>query len=207
MVNGPNMQPAEALRRLREGNQRFVLGKLTHASRVTPDYRTELLKGQEPFASILTCADSRVAVDHIFDVGLGEIFACQNAGNVLDDVTLGSIEYAAAHTGCPLLCVLGHTHCGAVKATIGVAHQPDAYESPNIDAIIRRMLPAVLQTRTEGGSDDAWARRAERRHVLNSCAQITQRSTLLAERIAWGHFKIIGGLYDLATGEVEFLYL
>jgi carbonic anhydrase len=207
MPKGPSIQPAEALRLLREGNQRFIVGQLTHASRLTPGLRTDLLKGQEPYASIITCADSRVSAEHIFDAALGEIFACENAGNIVDDITLGSVEYAAVHTGCPVLCVLGHTHCGAVNATIAVAKAPETYESPNIDAIIRRLLPAVLQTRVEGSSEDDWARRAERRHVQNSCAQITQRSALLAERIARGHFEIIGGLYDLATGEVEFLNL
>jgi carbonic anhydrase len=205
MSHGPSLPPSEALKKLMEGNQRFIKDQNTHHARVRNDRRQELLQGQAPYAAVLTCADSRVAPEHIFDAGLGEIFVVRNAGNLLDEVVVGSLEYAAAHTGCPVAFVLGHRKCGAINATLSVAKSPDAHETPNVDDIVRRLMPAVMATRVPEVADADWADAAAKKNVVNVCVQLAQRSPLLAGLAAKGQFKIVGGYYDLASGQVELL--
>lgn len=205
MSHGPSLPPQEALERLLEGNARYASGATTHAARLTAERRRELTGGQAPFASVLTCADSRTPPEHVFDAALGEIFVCRNAGNVLDDVVLGSFEYAAAHLGCPLLVVLGHDRCGAVGAAVSMVKDPAAHESPFVDEIARRLMPAVIATREGQRDDAAWTDAAARRNVTDVCRQVGQRSGLLRDRIARGHYRVVGAFYDLASGRVELL--
>jgi carbonic anhydrase len=205
MSHGPALTPDEALTRLKEGHDRFAQGSHRHNDHLDAEYRAELGRGQTPYASVLTCADSRVAPEHIFDAGLGDIFVCRNAGNVFDEVTLGSIEYAAAHTGCSLLVVMGHSSCGAAGATVAYAKDPTMHESPNVDDVLRRILPAVIATRRDGLADAEWANQAARQNVENVCRQVRQRSPLLRDKIDRGEFRVVGAWYDISTSRVTFI--
>ena len=205
MSTPPSMPPAEALEKLVAGNARFAAGETTHAGRIGDARRRELIGGQAPFASVLTCADSRTPPEHLFDAGLGELFVCRNAGNVMTDAALGSFEYAAAHTGCPLLVVLGHTSCGAVGAAVGSVENPGASESPAVDDVVRRLLPAVLATRADRADRAAWVDAAAQRNVADICAQVEGRSAIVRERARRGDYRVVGAWYDLASGRVSLL--
>jgi carbonic anhydrase len=205
MSQGPSLPPSEALEKLKAGNKRFVANELSHTQRIHDARRRELIEGQSPYAAVLTCADSRTPPSHIFDAGLGDLFVCRNAGNLIDEAILGSIEYAAAHTGCPLVCVLGHDKCGAVGAAVAAAKDPVVFETPNVDDIVRRLLPAVLATRSRAADDEAWVDEAAKKNVEMVCAHITQRSPLLRAMIDRGDFMVVGGYYDLGSGQVEYI--
>ena len=138
---GPSISPDEALQRLMDGNKRYVENKMTTSSRCDAASRTALAHSQKPYAVVLTCSDSRVPPEIIFDKGLGEIFVIRVAGNVPDPVVLGSIEYAVEHLGSPLIMVLGHERCGAVKATVEARGKTTG--SKNIDAIAKTIAASV----------------------------------------------------------------
>jgi carbonic anhydrase len=197
------MKPEEALAKLRSGNERFSNGRSQLGSGIGQTRLQELTGGQAPYATVLTCSDSRVAPEYIFDAGLGDIFICRNAGNVLDEVTLGSIEYAAAHTGCPLLVVLGHQSCGACTATVAHVKNPDMHETDNVDDIVRRIMPAVIATPS---MDDqkAYVDQVAKTNVAKVCRQVTQRSPLLGSFIQKGEYQVVGAFYNLASGKVDF---
>lgn len=187
--------PDEALQRLVEGNQRFVLGDITHMHR-TPGERTQLVHGQRPFAIILGCADSRVPPEIVFDQGLGSLFVVRSAGQVLDKPLLGSIEYAAEHLGSRLIVVMGHEKCGAVKATV------DGGEAPgNIATLVEAIRPAVEAARNQKG--DLLAN-AIRMNVQREKSELMSRSDIIAELVHKGQVKIVGAVYDLQTGRVLF---
>jgi carbonic anhydrase len=201
------LSPEKAVKRLLEGNERYRSQEPTNVTRLDESRRKELTGGQTPFASILTCADSRTPPEHIFDAALGELFVCRNAGNVVDDVTLGSIEYAAAHTGCPVVVVMGHNACGAVAAAVAAAKDPDVHETHNVDDIVRRIMPAVMST-AEGQTDEReWADTAAKKNVLFSCRNILQRSNLLRKKVRKGTYAVAGAWYDLESGRVSVLLM
>ena len=133
----------EALKRLREGNRRFVDGVRHIETPASPEKRNDLLAGQAPFAVILACADSRVPVEHIFDQGFGDLFVIRVAGNIAAPSQIGSAEYAAQQLSTRLLVVLGHTRCGAVGATLESLRQPGGKLSENMASIVDRIRPAV----------------------------------------------------------------
>ncbi len=195
-----------ALSRLVDGNTRYVSGETTHVNRIGPERRRGLTEGQSPFASVLCCADSRLPPEHLFDAGLGELFVCRNAGNVLTDAALGSFEYAAIHTACPLLVVLGHSDCGALTAAVAAACKPTKSESPCIDDVMRRLLPAVLATE-DAGRDDPAARvnAAAEKNVHLVCEQALQRSAILANLVERSRFGVVGAWYDLGSGRVSII--
>jgi carbonic anhydrase len=199
------MPPREAKEKLIAGNRRYTENSLTSPQRMGEDRRRELTGGQSPFAAILCCADSRVPPEHIFDAALGELFVCRNAGNLIDEATLGSIEYAVAHTGCPLVCVMGHNSCGAVGAAVAAAKDPSLHETPNVDDIVRRLLPAVIATQKEGQSHTEWVNAAAVRNVKDSCGHTLQRSPLIEGKVDRGECAVVGAWYDLASGKVELL--
>ncbi|MFO8074255.1 MAG: carbonic anhydrase [Polyangia bacterium] len=206
MPDEKQVTPDDALRRLLEGNARYVSGEMTHPNRIGPERRRELSGGQSPFASVLGCADSRVPPEHLFDAALGELFVCRNAGNVLTDAALGSFEYAAAHTTCPLLIVLGHSDCGALTAAVAAAETPTDSESPCIDDLMRRLLPAVLATGGSGDGDPAArvnAAAAQNVHLV--CEQALQRSSILSNLVESARFRVVGAWYDLGTGRVSII--
>lgn len=136
-----NISPDEALQKLMDGNKNYVENKLTNTSRSDSKTRESLATSQKPYAIVLTCSDSRVPPELIFDTGLGEIFVVRVAGNIPDPVVIGSIEYAAEHLGSPLILVLGHERCGAVTATVDAKGKSTG--SPNIDAIAKAIRPSV----------------------------------------------------------------
>lgn len=185
------MHPDDALTKLKEGNARFISGKA--AGRNFVARRAELVSGQKPFAIILTCSDSRVAPEHIFDTGLGDIFVVRTAGNIADAIALGSIEYAAEHLGSALLVVMGHESCGAVKAACGADHAEG-----NIDAIVKELQVAVKI----GGKDPA---RVVGENVKCVIKAIRSRSQICSRLEKEGKLKIAGAIYSLSTGKAELL--
>ena len=187
----------EALQRLIDGNQRFLAGT---ASGVLPEEakREALKDGQAPFAVILGCADSRVSPELIFDQGLGELFVVRTAGHVATPIELGSIEYAVEHLGARLIVVLGHSSCGAVQATLGAIDDPESSSTPNIEALIEQIRPAVSSL-GEAEGDQRLADAVEA-NVHATVEHLSAGSDLLRER---EDLVITGAVYSLETGAVE----
>jgi carbonic anhydrase len=193
----PNSNPVAAWKALKEGNERFVAGEPAHPSQSIED-RARLAAGQKPTAVVFGCADSRVAAEIIFDQGLGDMFVVRTAGHVIDSAVLGSIEYAVTVLNVPLIVVLGHDSCGAVKATLSVL---DDGEVPGgfVRDIVERITPTVLQGRHAGLTR---VDEFETRHVNDTVAQLRVRSSAIAERLAAGTVAIVGLTYHLAEGRV-----
>jgi len=192
-----NMPTAdEALERLRAGNLRYVSARMSHPNQ-TPVRRGELLRGQHPFVVILGCADSRVPPEVIFDQGLGDLFVIRVAGNVIDPIVLGSIEYAAVHLHTPLIVVLGHSKCGAVAATASGAELGG--HLPSIAAAIQ---PAINTARQMPGNLVDNAIRENARMVTR---QLSSSTPLLAPLVNTGKLRVLPAHYDLASGSVEIL--
>src|SRR6185437_16198370 len=197
MATMPNTNPVTAWKALKEGNERFVAGKPEHPSQ-SIEHRAALAEGQKPTAVLFGCADSRVAAEIIFDQGLGDMFVVRTAGHVIDSAVLGSIEYAVTVLNVPLIAVLGHDSCGAVKATLTALDEgvvPGGY----VRDIVERVIPSILAGRREGLSR---VDEFEARHVAETGAQLMARSTAVAERVASGDLAIVGLTYHLADGRV-----
>ena len=188
--------PDAALARLLEGNARFVAGNATHPHQ-SNERRAELVGGQAPFAVILTCADSRVAPEIYFDQGLGDLFVLRNAGNVLDDHIIGSIEYAIEHLHAGLVVVVGHAKCGAVAATVAGGHAPG-----HIHSIVESIEPALESVRSQEGDKVDNTVRANARRVAEILRHV---EPIVGEAVKSGSVKVVAGRYDLATGRVEIL--
>jgi carbonic anhydrase len=191
-----NVTADEALARLKAGNERFVTGKLIHPN-VGTDRRAEVAKGQNPFAIIVGCSDSRVGPEVVFDQGLGDIFVIRTAGNVVDDVALGSIEYAADHFGVPVILVLGHTRCGAVSAAVAGGQAPG-----HVASVVEKIKPAVDETKGKPGDAVDNAVRANVRHVVN---QLRNATPILSALVKSGKLRVVGACYDLDTARVDLL--
>ena len=192
MIESPNSE--EALAKLMSGNKRYIIAKQAHAN-LTLERRAELKDGQRPIAIILGCSDSRVPPEIIFDQGLGDLFVIRVAGNILDDVVLGSIEYAASHLGTSLLMILGHSRCGAIEAT--AARSGMEGHLPCIAAAIH---PSLDEAKDKPGN------------LINNAAKINAKMiaeklsssvSILAERVNTGKLKVVAAFYDLYTGVVE----
>ncbi len=192
----------EALQKLMDGNKRFASGNLAKKD-LGDEKRKELLKGQKPFAIVITCSDSRVPPELFFDQGLGDIFVIRVAGNIVDPIELGSIEYAAEHLNSPLLFVLGHSDCGAVKATIESKGEPEG----NIGAIVKKIEPAADFAKKKGGSKDEVLQTAIQENVKDVYKDIMEKSKIVNHLSHEGKLKIVGGEYMLSTGKVEMLEL
>lgn len=197
--------PERALQNLRAGNASFVKGdRLPY--RIDEDYRRELARGQLPYASIICCSDSRAAPEQIFQAGLGQLFVVRNAGStVANPQALGSVEYSVHEWEVPLVVVLGHTKCGAVKEAVNIVKN-NAVFPPTLEGLLLPLLPAVLATREENVDD--WINKAVRENVrritrtLRSCDQ-----PILSPPQRAGKLKVVGAVYDLAEGEVDFFDL
>ncbi len=196
----------EAIERLKEGNRRFVAGR-RRSGAVSPNRRMRLTDGQNPFAAILGCSDSRVPAELVFDQGLGDLFVVRVAGNVAAPSQVGSVEFAADKFGIELVVVLGHTRCGAVEATLEELDHPAGNPSANLGAILNRIRPAVrsLPDMAPDADHDTLARQAVRANVRAQVAVLTQGSEMLGRLVETGRLTVVGAEYDLATGEVEFL--
>jgi carbonic anhydrase len=191
----PNSNPVSAWKALREGNERFVADMPEHPSQSIAD-RARLAQGQKPTAVLFGCADSRVAAEIIFDQGLGNMFVVRTAGHVFDSAVLGSIEYAVTVLNVPLIVVLGHDSCGAVKATLGAlddGEMPGGY----VRDIVERVTPSILLGRKEGLTR---VDEFEARHVAETGKQLVDRSTAIAKGIESGTLAIAGVTYHLADG-------
>jgi carbonic anhydrase len=198
--DAPVDTPEAALARLREGNRRFVRGRGRHPHQSPRDIR-ELANGQDPFAIVVGCADSRVPPEVLFDQGLGDLFDNRVAGNIVDTIMLGSIEYAVEHFAPPVLVVLGHERCGAVSAAVEViesgGHAPGA-----IGAIVEALRPVVEPL--IGGPGDV-VEAAVRANVLAQARHLTEVSEIAREKVHAGELTIVGARYDLDSGRVVLL--
>ncbi len=191
----------EVLAQLLAGNGRFVKGQL-HNPRRTPDDFRAVAKSQYPLAVIVACADSRVAPELLFDMGVGDLFVVRVAGNVMDGagVTVkGSIEYAIAELHVPLVVVLGHSNCGAVKSAVTHIDQKDSLPGA-INGLVELIKPAVLKVQGQPG--DIYAN-ATRENVRIGVEKLKNLQPILAPGVKQGSVKVVGGVYDLHTGKVE----
>lgn len=200
------MSAAVALERLREGNQRFAAGLRSTEVLATHTRRADLLKGQEPFAIVLGCSDSRVPAEIVFDQGLGDLFVIRVAGNIVAPSQVGSVEFAATKFGTPLVVVLGHSDCGAIGATLEELRQPAATRSRNLRSIVNRIRPsieALLATELRE-NPEALIREAAKANVRASVDHLRHGSEILEELVVGGGLRIVGAEYSLETGLVEF---
>lgn len=189
----------EALQLLRDGNKRFTEGNLA-AKDMGKTRREELVsKGQDPFAIIITCSDSRVPPELLFDQALGDLFVIRTAGNIVDPIAVGSAEYAIEHLGVQLLVILGHSNCGAVKATV------DGGEAPgSIAAIVSKIAPSVQKARAAGAAGDELYETSCLENVKAVINEIME-SHIVKHFIKDGKLTVIGAKYHLDSGEVEFI--
>ncbi|MDH5424611.1 MAG: carbonic anhydrase [Gammaproteobacteria bacterium] len=195
-----------ALKRLQEGNSRFVNGLRSVETMMTHAKRATLTEGQEPFAIILGCSDSRVPAEIVFDQGLGDLFVIRVAGNIVAPSQIGSVEFAAAKFKTRLVVVLGHSQCGAVSATVEELKRPDSEQSLNIKSIVERIRPSVEAFKpTELWNDDvALVEQSMRANVRASANQLRHGSAILENLSAKEDLLIVGAEYSLETGKVEF---
>ena len=196
---------AEALQLLSDGNRRFVANVRSHDS-ATEARRAEVAAGQEPFAIILGCSDSRVPAEIVFDQGLGDLFVIRVAGNIVAPSQVGSVEFAAARYGTRLVVVLGHSQCGAILATIDELKRPTVNQSRNLHSIVDRVRPAVeplLQTGLNLQQDDLVSH-AVRANVRSSVSQLRHGSEMLEHLIEKDNLAVVGAEYSLETGVVDF---
>ncbi|MDO4222479.1 MAG: carbonic anhydrase [Acinetobacter sp.] len=196
----------QALQRLKDGNRRFVEGTVSPHQFLSHKQRIDFAEGQNPFAIILGCSDSRVPAEMIFDQGLGDLFVIRVAGNIVAPSQVGSVEFAAERYDCSVVVVLGHSHCGAIQATIDVLTQPDVQSSLNLMSIVNRVRPSVeILMQTELKDDlQKLSKHAVRSNVFASVNQLRHGSAVLENLISQGKLKIVGAEYSLETGEVEF---
>ncbi|MEX2223284.1 MAG: carbonic anhydrase [Candidatus Rokuibacteriota bacterium] len=197
----------EALERLREGNRRFASGMRSRDTLLSHSRRAELATEQQPFAIILGCSDSRVPAEIVFDQGLGDLFVIRVAGNIVAPSQVGSVEFAAARFGTRLVVVLGHSQCGAVRATVEELQQPTETQSRNLRSIVDRVRPSVEGLlRTELRHDlDVLVRQAVRANVGVSVNHLRHGSEILEQLIQNESLRVVGAEYSLETGVVEFL--
>jgi len=198
---------AGAWERLRVGNARFAAGELGQylaklAAETDPETRAELASGQHPFATVLTCSDSRVSPELLFDEGLGCLFVVRVAGNVVDPATLGSVEYGCEHLNTGLLIVLGHSSCGAVTAAMG----PPSGDSDcrGVGSIIEKIIPSAQAAQAEFPADkDAALNSAIRRNVIQQKDALLSESPALRGLVAKGALTVMTAIYNISTGLVE----
>lgn len=194
----------EALERLRAGNRRFVDGTRTSTAQLSAQARGASLE-QRPFAIVLGCSDSRVPAEMVFDQGLGDLFVIRVAGNIVAPSQVGSVEFAANAFGTRLVVVMGHSHCGAIQATLDEMRSPSG-QSRNIRSIVDRIRPSVESlARTELRNDPAaLAAEAVRANVRASVNQLRHGSEILETLIARDGLRVVGAEYSIESGVVDF---
>jgi carbonic anhydrase len=193
----PSVAPAEAISKLKEGNARYTSGSLQHPGQ-TAERRTELARTQHPFAAILSCSDSRVPPEVVFDQGIGDLFIVRVAGNIINDEGLGSLEYTVDHLGTRLILVLGHQRCGAVDAareTIAAKGKAPGH----IQSLVTAIEPAVEAT-AKGDLETTI-----KANVKNVVQALRSSTPILKAQVDSGKIQVIGGYYSLDTGAVTFL--
>lgn len=192
------MTPREAWEQLLAGNARFVAGQPQHPNQDTA-HRNQLSDGQTPCAIVFGCGDSRVAAELIFDQGLGDLFVVRTAGHVTDDAVMGSLEYGVEILGIPLVVVLGHDNCGAVKAAID-ARDSGVMPPGYIRDVVERLIPSLLAGQRQGIDDYAGL---ISQHVSETVGQLTERSRILFRAVRDGRCAIVGLEYALSAGSVR----
>jgi carbonic anhydrase len=194
------LTPQKALEILKSGNERFVNN--LRVQRNLLSQKNETSTGQYPFAAILSCMDSRTSAELIFDQGLGDIFSIRIAGNVLNEDILGSMEYAMKVAGSKIILVLGHTKCGAILGAC------DNVQMGNLTGLLDKIRPAIEQeTETQSdrnGKNEAFVTRVTKLNVIHTMDEIRENSPIIAGMEKEGEIMIVGGLYDLESGLVEF---
>ena len=196
----------EALQRLRDGNKRFTSNLRTQESLFSDHRREELLNGQEPYAIILGCSDSRVPAEIVFDQGLGDLFVIRVAGNIVAPSQVGSVEFAVSQFGTRLVIVLGHSQCGAICATIDELTHGHSSGSENIRAIVERVKPSIegLMSTDLKDDRDALEKEAVRANVRASANQLRHGSAIIENLIATEGLLVVGAEYSLESGMVDF---
>ncbi|MGY8640726.1 MAG: carbonic anhydrase [Verrucomicrobiales bacterium] len=199
----------EALNRLREGNRRYALDLTENESVSGRMKRYELADGQQPFAIILGCSDSRVPVELIFDQGLGDLFVIRVAGNIVAPSQIGSVEFAASQFGTQLVVVLGHSKCGAIQATLDEIRRPTENQSKNLKSIVNRIGPALGDLVNEHSPDptDEVFEQAVRANIRSSVDHLSHGSEIIEAMQKDGELLVVGAEYNLKTGRVEFFDL
>lgn len=204
------MIPAkDAIDRLRDGNRRFISDARSSETLTSQTRRTEVAAGQEPFAIILGCSDSRVPAEIVFDQGLGDLFVIRVAGNIVASSQVGSVEFAAARYHTRLVVVLGHSQCGAILATLEELQQPADHQSRNLRSIVDRVRPSVegLLATELRHDPDALVRQAVRANIRVSVNHLRHGSDVLEQLIQQDGLRIVGAEYSLETGVVDFFDL
>jgi carbonic anhydrase len=195
-----NMTPDEAIQMLKEGNERFVNNQMVNRNLLEQVEKTST--GQYPFAAVISCIDSRVPTEIIFDQGIGDIFNGRVAGNFVDEDMLGSLEFACKVAGSKAIVILGHSHCGAVKGAC------DNVELGNLTGMLQRIQPAVdavtdvKEFRTSQNPE--FVQKVADAHVELTVEDISENSSVLKEMIDNGEIKVVGAMYDIETGKVTF---
>ena len=192
-----SLTPEGALDILREGNRRFVESRMAERDLLEQVRATS--KGQYPFAVVLSCIDSRVSAELVFDQGVGDIFSVRIAGNVLNEDILGSMEFACHLAGSKLVVILGHSACGAVKGACAGA------ELGHLTGLLEKIQPVIAAVgRADDASDPAYVQKVVEANVEHVLRELPARSEVLRSRIESGDLGLVGGIYSVATGEVEF---
>ena len=194
------MTPQLALAELRTGNARFVAGY--SQVRNLPARVKATASGQYPFAVVLSCLDSRQPIEMVFDQGIGDIFSARVAGNVLNDDILGSMEFACKASGAKLIAVIGHSNCGAIKGAV------DDVQLGSLTGLLAKIKPAIAQVPGEvqprDSKNDDFVQKVAEANVRLTMQEIRDRSPVLKEMLDAGQIALVGGMYDLSTGEVHF---
>ena len=196
----------EALARLREGNRRFAANESTSPPLLTPSQRLALTNGQQPFAIVLGCSDSRVPAELVFDQGFGDLFVIRVAGNIVAPSQVGSVEFAAARFGTRLVVVLGHSQCGAISATLEEVLGRTSTQSRNLRSIVERVRPSVemMLAGRDRHDPDALMRDAVRANVRASANHLRHGSDLLEQLVRTDGLLVVGAEYSLESGVVTF---
>ena len=196
----------DALDRLREGNARFVANESRPSDAADQALRARLVAGQAPFAIVLGCSDSRVPAELVFDQGFGDLFVIRVAGNIVAPSQVGSVEFAAARYGTPLVVVMGHSQCGAIRATLEEMTSGKPSGSGNLRSIVERVRPslATVIAAYHGGDPDVLVGHAARANVRASADHLRHGSPLLEGLIANNGLLVVGAEYSLETGVVDF---
>jgi carbonic anhydrase len=194
--------PDDALRLLQEGNARYAAAKPRHLHQGPERRALTTAQGQHPLATVLTCSDSRVPPEIIFDQGIGDLFVVRVAGNVAATDEIGSLEYAVEHLATPLVVVLGHTQCGAVTAVLDDAKLP-----PNLATLVEPIKPAVDKAREAhpGAARDVLLKAAIMDNVRQAMEDMLRLSPIIREKVRDGQVKVVGALYDLDSGQIQWL--
>ena len=190
---------AEAMQKLLEGNARYVSGNVSHQDQYVVERRSELISSQHPFAIVVGCSDSRVPPEAVFDQGLGDIFVVRTAGQVLDNASLGSIEYAVEHLGVPLVVVLGHDNCGAVTAAVKGGEAPG-----HLKSLVESIQPAVDEAKKMNNEGELLNNSIDN-NIKNIQKSLESAEPILSEKVRKGELKVVGARYHLDTGVVQII--